>query len=335
MARRSSAPSAHDVARLAGVSQAAVSRAFTAGASISEATRAKVAAAAAALGYRPNLLARSLITGRSGLVGVIVGSTRNPFFLDALEALSQRLSRAGQHLLMFTASSGADADGLVEDLLKYRVDALLLMSASVSPALAGRCRDQAIPVIFFNRRPRTMKGFASVTGANRAGAAQIAEHLIAQGYRRPAFIAGIEASSTSREREAAFAERLHACGLPLFARAAGRYERPGAWEATRALLSRDPQPDAIFCANDFMAFAAIDCARHEFGLEIGRQLGVAGFDDLEGASWSTWKLTSYSQPVDEMIDRVMEILLDPDRLADPPRIIVEGELKIRDSTRRV
>jgi DNA-binding LacI/PurR family transcriptional regulator len=333
-ARRSHAPSAHDVARLAGVSQAAVSRAFTPGASIAETTRAKVFTAAKTLGYRPNLLARSLITGRSGIVGVVIGRTRNPFFLDALDALSERLSRAGQHLLMFTAGGNGDADLLVEDLLKYRVDALLLMSASLSEGLAERCRDESIPVIFFSRRPRVTSGFASVTGANRAGATAIACHLVERGYRAPAFIAGLESSSTSRERESAFSEALRAQSVPLIARAAGDYDRQATWEATRTLLSLTPRPDAIFCANDFMAFAAIDCARHDFGLEIGRQLGIAGFDDLEGAAWSTWSLTSYSQPVHEMVDRAMDILLDTDRPADPPHFVVEGELKVRDSTRR-
>ena len=100
--KRTLPPSAHDVGRLAGVSQAAVSRAFTPGASISEATRARVIEAAQQLGYRPNLLARSLIKGQSGIVGVVIGNPRNPFFFSALQELSAHIARAGKHMLVYS-----------------------------------------------------------------------------------------------------------------------------------------------------------------------------------------------------------------------------------------
>jgi len=328
------APSAHDVARLAGVSQAAVSRAFNPDTSISDATRAKVLRAAKELGYRPNLLARSLITGRSGIIGVVIGNPRNPFFLEALDALSKRLSQAGRHLLVFTASANSDSDQLVEDLLKFRVDSLVLMSATLSSGLANQCRAEGIPVIFFHRRGRVTKGFASVTGANNLGAGRVAEHLVAQGYRRPAFMGGLENSSTSREREEGFAAGIAASGLPSPDKAWGNYDRAGAFVAARQLLSLRPRPDAIFCANDMMALATIEIARHEFGLAIGRELGVAGFDDIEGACWPSFSLTTYSQPIEGMIEKVMEIILDPAGVSANPHIVVEGELKVRDSTRR-
>ncbi len=342
MTRRSSqarqsrvlSPSAHDVARQAGVSQAAVSRAFNRDTSISDKTRAKVLKAAKELGYRPNLLARSLITGRSGLIGVVIGNPRNPFFLEALDALSKRLSEAGRHLLVFTASANSDSDQLVEDLLKFRVDALVLMSATLSSELADQCTAEGIPVIFFHRRSRLTKGFASVTGANTFGAGQVAAHLITQGYRKLAFMGGLKNSSTSREREKGFVARITSSGLPPPERVWGNYDRDGAFVAARHLLALRPRPDAIFCANDMMALATIEIARHEFGLEIGRQLGVAGFDDIEGACWPSFSLTTYSQPIAEMIDKVTEIIMEPADISNTLPIIVEGELKIRNSTRR-
>jgi len=331
---RSPAPSAHDVARLAGVSQAAVSRAFSPGGSISDATRAKVLQAAQQLGYRPNLLARSLITGRSGIIGVVIGNPRNPFFLEALDALSRRMSRAGRHLLVFTAGADDDADHLVEDLLKFRVDSLVLMSATLSSGLAERCASEGIPVIFFHRRSRLSGRYASVTGANRVGAGRVAAHLIEQGYRKPAYMAGLENSSTSRERESGFVGELAAAGLPRPPKAFGNYDRAGAFVAARRLLTLQPRPDAIFCANDMMALATIEIARHEFGLDIGRELGVAGFDDIEGACWPSFSLTTYSQPIEAMIEKVSEIILAPDEGTDLPHIRVEGELKVRNSTCR-
>src|SRR5882724_3646018 len=169
-------PSAHDVARLAGVSQAAVSRAFTPGASIAKDTQDKVFRVAKSLGYQPNLLARSLINGKSAIIGVVVGNPRSIFFMSALNALSVRLSQAQKYILISTAEGKTTADGHVEDLLKYQVDALLLMGIGLSTQMAKQCRDNAIPVIFFNVRSRESRDFASVSGNNREGAQQIAEH---------------------------------------------------------------------------------------------------------------------------------------------------------------
>ncbi|MCE7794951.1 LacI family DNA-binding transcriptional regulator [Sphingobium sufflavum] len=331
---RPSPPSAHDVARLAGVSQAAVSRAFTPGASIAKATREKVMEAATELGYRPNLLARSLIKGVSDLIGVVIGNTQNPFFLPVLEELSTRLTRAGKHSLVFTAEHGHDADFQIEDVLRYRVDALVLMSASLSFELAEKCSREGIPLIFFNRRPRWDLPMASVTGANEKGAGEIGRHLLEQGYRRIAYMGGPTDSPTNNEREEGFRRALEQQGAEPAMRELGYLTREGGMAAARALLNRPDRPDAIFCANDFMAIAAMEVARHEFGLEIGREIGIAGFDDMPDASWPSFDLTTYSQPIGPMIDRVMELVLDLDARERFEQVIVEGALQKRGSTRR-
>lgn len=333
MSKREPIPSAHDVARAAGVSQAAVSRAFTPGASISVATRTKVLDAAKALGYSPNLLARSLITGKSGIVGVVIGDARNTFYLEALDALSARLAEAGLHLLVFTDRAGGSSDGLVEALLRFRVDSLLMMSVTLSPEMAEQCRAKGIPVIYFNHRASIDKGFPSVTGANFLGAGCVAEHLMAQGYRRLAVISGSESSSISREREAGFVSKVVASGLPIPEKAVGGYGR-GAVPAARQLLSSSPRPDAIFCISDMIALATIEVARFEFGIEPGRDIGIAGFDNIEGASWLSFDLTTYTLPVEEMIKKTTEIILNPSAFSGDTHIEVEGELIVRASTRR-
>lgn len=333
MSNRNARPSAHAVARLAGVSQAAVSRAFTPGAVIANATRDKVFAAAEELGYRPNLLARSLIKGSSGIIGVVIGNPRNAFFVSALAALSERMSAAGLHIMIFTGETDASADLHVEHLLKYRVDGLVLMWTSISQRSAEQCRAEGIPVVFLNRRT-LVEGFASVSGANYEGCRQIAQHLIDQGYRRIGFISGREDSVTNREREAAFTAHLLSAGLPPPDRAVGHFEREGGMVAARELLSRKSRPDALFCANDVMALATIEVARTEFGIEIGPELGVAGFDDIEMSSWLSFGLTSYSQPIQSLIDVVSKLLLDSESYVAGAQTVVEGELKVRASTQR-
>ncbi|HHX82146.1 MAG TPA: LacI family transcriptional regulator [Pseudomonadaceae bacterium] len=327
-------PSAHDVARLAGVSQAAVSRAFTPGASISQKTREKVLSAAETLGYRPNLLARSLITGRSGIIGVVVGSTQDAVVAATLDELLARLSEADRHILVFTTREADHADKQVEDLLKYRVDALLLMTANLSPTLAERCREEGIPVIFFNRQFGRSRGFITIEGNNRKGAEAIADHLVEQGYKKIGMMTGHEQSSTSHQREVAFTNHLAKKGIELVATESGHCHRVNAIEAARRLLDRKGRPDAVFCANDHMALAMIEVARWEFGLEIGRELGVAGFDDIEQSSWPSFDLTTYSYPVEDMIGQVCKLLLADPPATKPFRKAFNGELRVRGSTRR-
>ena len=334
MSKHVSPPSAHDVARVAGVSQAAVSRAFTPGASIAETTRAKVLRAAKSLGYRPNLIARSLIKGQSGIIGIVIGNSRNPFFMAALNMLLARLAKLGKHGLVFTVDGNSTADAHVDDLLKFRVDAIILMAATLSPKLSEQCSAERIPLIFWGRRPQKTKSFTTVTGNNREGARQIAEHLVRQGYRRLAVMAGIMESSTSREREAGFISYFKAQDLPPPEREIGHFRRDGAIEAARSLLSRNPRPDAIFCANDFMAIATLEVARYEFGLEIGREIGIAGFDDIEQSSWPSFDLTTYSFPLAAMVETVESTLLGTRNLEQPAHVVIDGVLKARGSTQR-
>ena len=141
-----------DVARLAGVSQSAVSRVFTDGASASAKTAAKVRQAAEMLGYRPNRLARSLLTGKSFIVGLVVAYLDNYFYPDVLEKLSKALQQKGYHVLIFMADQTAEnVDNVVEEILEYQVDAIVTASVALSSELADRCQSAGIHVVQFNR----------------------------------------------------------------------------------------------------------------------------------------------------------------------------------------
>ena len=324
---------ATDVARRAGTSQSAVSRVFTPGASVSPDLREKVMEAARSLGYRPNALARSLITRRSRIVAVAMANLGNQFYPLVLEALSARLQAEGYQILLFTADPDTPSDPVIEQVMRYQVDAVVLASTGLSSALARECRSLGVPVVMFNRTTDD-PDLSCVTGDNERGGRSVAAFLAAGGHRRPAFIAGLEGSSTNRDRERGFALGLAEAGLAAPARALGHYTYEGAAEATRMLL-RKIRPDAIFCANDHMAIACIEVARHEFGLSVPNDLSVIGFDDVGPARWRSYDLTSFSQPLGPMVDATIGMLLEfmDDPTLPVRRVVVDGELVVRGSAR--
>ncbi len=331
---QSALATADDVAKAAGVSQATVSRAFTPGSSINEATRGKVFQAAERLGYRPNLIARSLTSGRSHLVGIGIENLQNPFFSETLEALSVQLAQAGLRSMLFTTGPDDGEDARVQEVLRYGLDALVLVSATFSSTFASQCRAARVPVVLYNRT-NDDRGIPSVTGDNIGGARSLAAFLIAGNHRRFAFMAGVEDTSTSRDREGGFTAYLLERGLGPPLREQGHFTYAGAAAATRRLLTAGERPDALFCANDHMAMAAIDVAHFEFGLEVGREISIVGFDDIEAASRPNYSLTTFAQRSEQMVAATVDIV-EGIRAGRPGPVhrVVEGELVIRTSARR-
>lgn len=308
------APRAQDVADLAGVSQSAVSRTFTPGASVSEETRRKVLAAAQRLGYRPNALARSLITRQSNMVALVMSYLENQFYPLVIEKLSQQLQREGYHVLMFIADVDEGADGVLAEILQYQVDGIVLASAMLSQTLARSCAEVGVPVVQFNR-VSDLGGLArhatsSVTSDNADGGRLVADLLVSRGYRDIAFLAGLEDASTSLERERGFNEALSAHGITVAHRETGHYSFEGAQAGIRRLYSHGHRPEAIFVANDHMAIAAMDVLRLELGLNVPEDVGVVGFDDVPQAAWGAYQLTTVRQCVEPMVDATVALLRD-------------------------
>ncbi|MEI6761224.1 MAG: LacI family DNA-binding transcriptional regulator [Betaproteobacteria bacterium] len=327
-----------DVARLAGVSQSAVSRCFTSGASVSHAMRDKVREAARKLGYQPNAHARSLITGRSRIIGLVLSALDNLFYPAVLERLAKRLQQDGYHLLIFIGDN-ANSDDLVQEILQYKVDGIVLGATTLSSALAQRCADASIPVVLFNRimASGSAGAVSSVRSDNVGGGRDIARFLVAGGHQRIAYIAGREDSSTNLERERGFREGLAEQGQRIYARAIGNYDVDQARLATLALFAKAAdRPDAVFVAGDQMAIAVIDTLRHELGLAVPQQVSVVGFDNVPQAAWASYELTTFEQPVAPMVEATVELLQSYLRQAQTPpsrNLVVPGQLITRQSAR--
>lgn len=324
-----------DVARRAGVSQPTVSRVFTPGSSVSAALKKKVEAAASELGYRPNTLARSLITGRSKTIGVVVAYLNNPFYPEALEKLSVALREKGYHILILIAANLAEeVDAVIEDILDHQVDGIILASVSMSNALTRRLSELGVPFVLFNRGQED-PGLACVTAANFEGGRKAARFLAAGGHKRIAHISGWQKSLNGRDRQAGFIAGLKEAGLEPFACIDSRYQREMAIEATLDLFSGDPTPDAIFVGNDHMAFAVIETLRCDLHLQVPGDVSVVGYDDVAMASWKAYDLTTLRQPANQMVDATVDLLLNMIERKDtvPQRIEIDSPLILRGSAR--
>lgn len=329
------APTESDVAKLAGVSQSAVSRAYTPGASVAEATRDKILKAAKEIGYQPNMMARTLATNRSNIVALAISYLENPFYAQVVRELSEKLRETGRHILLFTTSPDGKADPALENVLSYQVDALILTATTASHDLATQCQAAGVPIVQINRESK-LPGISTVRGQNALAGSKIAEFLFEGGHSRFAFVGGTLESGTSKVRENAFVKRLTELGVKDVMVKNGDYTFEGAASATRELLSRNSPPDAIFCASDYMAFATIDVAKREFDLDIPNQLSVVGFDNVPAAGRFAYDLTTYSQPAALLVDAAIEIIdtmiAKPGRRAQ--RREVSGELVLRGSAKR-
>ncbi len=322
------------VAEHAGVSQSAVSRTFTPGASISSKTRQKVLASAKELGYRPNAIARSLITNRSRIIAVVMAYLENLFYPDVLEELGRALAAENYHLLLFTGFMDRDSDPVFDQLMQYRVDGIILASTSLSSELSEECATAGIPVVLFNRTTER-DAVSSVTTRNREGGKRIAEFLVAGGHKSFGYIAGLENSSTNRDRFQGYVEGLAGHGITSVATETGNYSRVEAQHAARRMFSRPDRPEALFVANDHMAVAVMDVARYEFGLRIPEDISIVGYDDVGPATWTSYGITSMSQPVKRMVEATVDILMDQIASGEieAEHRILNGELVVRTSAR--
>ena len=300
-------PSSTDVAQLAGVSQSAVSRAFSEGKSVSEETRRKVIKAAKKLGYSPNFIPRILLNHRSRLVAVVISGTSNPFYASALAEFTKALQKTGHQVLLVHVDSDHSLDGVVPRLTSYRVDAIVSALPVLSVEAAKAFALIKIPTISFNTPVKNL-WVTSVCSDSAGSAAAVAELFVARGARSFGFLAGSEASHASNERLRGYTRRLRDHGFTRVDIANGDFHYDGGFNAVLALRERGPLPEAIFCANDLMAIGALDALRYSLRLRVPDDVLVAGFDDIPEASWSAYDLTTVVQDGPAMVAEAMSVL---------------------------
>jgi DNA-binding LacI/PurR family transcriptional regulator len=315
-----------EVAQIAGVSQSAVSRTFTPGASVSKKTRAAVEAAAALVGYRPTVLSRILQNGRSSIIAIVVGGLYNPFFTKALDLLAARLAQFGNQTMLVLAESDRSLDEIVNDLARYRVDAVISALPVATAETAIRLNSFRIPIVSLNSG-HTGEWLRSVSSDSRSGGAQAAQAL--RRHKRLCYFAGYD-SNAQNEREAGFVDECVALGKKPQTVICGYTYEEGRRAVAAYLASNRKLFDAVFCVNDLVACGVVDAIRYDLSLRVPEDVSIIGYDNIEMSTWAPYELTTFDQNMSLLVDRVMDMLSDQVAL---PSLLLPPSMVVRQSAR--
>jgi LacI family transcriptional regulator len=341
-----------EVARLAEVSTATAGRALGGYGKVSERTRERVLAAAAELGYRPNSLARSMVTGSTHTIGVVVTDVANPFFATALRGITDVTSPAGfEVLLANTGGELAAEQRAVTVMSEKRVDGMIVAAARPGEAAhLKHAMSAGVPIVLIDRQVSGVPDADSITVDNDRAAAEAVEHLLELGHRRIGVIteAGDQLarvrSGTRRRglfpsavRLRGYVTALQAAGLPVDESlvASARYDRESAYDAMNRLLDLPEPPSAVLCTDNVLASGAYRAAQDR-GLRMPAEVSLIGFDDEPWTTLVRPELTVVEQPTYDLGARAGQHLLDRITAGDTPRrpqhIQLSAKLVARSST---
>jgi LacI family transcriptional regulator len=309
MARRDR-PTIYDVARLAGVSTATVSRALNDSGQIAPATRRSIEAAVEQLGYRPNTIARSLVTKATQTIALLLPDITNPFYASLVSGIQQHALKSGHTMLLCMTEGDPEQEEHYLDLLRAKqVDGALVDGLVLPPERIARFVDEGFPIVCLDRDVYS-PSVPLVQVDNRLGARLAIDHLLSLGHRRIAHVMGAQ-TRIAEERLDGYGASLAAVGLAVDGNlvARGGFTEEGGFTATKRLLEARAEPTAVFAANDLSALGAITAiAAH--GLRVPADVSVVGFDDVRLASFTSPPLTTVQQPATEIGEHAARILLD-------------------------
>ena len=298
---------AREVANRAGVSVSAVSRTFTTGASVAPATRERVLLAARELGYRPNLMAQSLMTGRTKLIGLVSNNFDNPAFMEIFDLFTRRLQGRGLRPLLANLSAATETASALDMLLQYNVDGVIVASSNLPDAFIAACQAGRLPLVHAFGRTPSSQGVAVAGIENIAGGRLAAAALVERRYKRIAFLGGPASATSTLDRLAGLTKALRKHDLaPVQAVFGNAYSHEAGRVMMHDLLRRGGF-DAVFCGDDILALGALD-ACVEAGLKVPDELGIMGFNDIAMAAWPSYRLTTIRQPIGDIINAAVDMI---------------------------
>ena len=298
------------VAEEAGVGVGTVSRVLNGSPSVSEDTRRRVLEAIATLDYQPSPVARALSTGRTNAIGVVAPFFTQPSVIERLRGVSQMLAGSGYQLILLDVERAEQRRDVFRSFtVRGRFDGVLAISLAPTDPEARRLEGAGIPIVLLDRAHAALP---AITIDDVDGGRMAAEHLLALGHRRIAFLGDEEANlfgfdSSARRREG-FEAAMAAASAPIAPEWSLRrpHGRDHACEAAAWLLAQDPRPTAVFATSDVQAIGVLEAAQAA-GVPVPEQLSVIGFDNVEAAGYTG--LTTVAQPLEEIGALGAELLL--------------------------
>lgn len=304
-------PTIHDIARRVGVSAGTVSRALSRPEKVLPATRQRIEQAAAALGYVPNTVARTLKTQRSGKILVTVPDIANPFFAQILQGAEEAAQAAGYAVLLGDTQHRPDREERYAQMLRRKeADGLIVLGHRLPPTAREIVKQlgAAAPVVNGCEFDPAL-GIPSVHIDNAAASRAAMEHLYGLGHERIAVVGGPPDNPLHQQRMEGVKAAARARGrLRLLSIAPGDFSVESGHAAAKTLFSRAPVPTAAFCFSDQMALGVLAACR-DLGIRVPEDFSIVGFDDLASSRYLTPPLTTISQPMQEIGVRAVNLLL--------------------------
>src|SRR5215475_599466 len=325
-----------DVASLAGVSTATVSHLINNTRFVSEETRRKVQAAIDSCGYTPNAHARSLASGRSRILGLIISDIANPFFPELVKSVEEKASAHGYEIILSNTNYEPKRTlACVQRMLDQRVQGVAILTSEMDLSLSRRLADQEVAVVFLDVGevgPHTSNIVINYEKGIREGV----EHLLALGHRRIAYISGPSRLKSAARRKAAFAKIMKKYRISLHTEPLifeGDFKTAGGQRAAAEILRLEPMPTAIVSGNDLMAIGALRELKAA-GLRAPQDMSVIGFDDISFAALTDPPLTTILIPRAEIGENAVEALIHTIQAADNlgREFNVSAQLVVREST---
>jgi LacI family transcriptional regulator len=328
-----------EIAKLAGVSRSTVSRVVNDHPSVREQVRERVWQVIQETGYQPHAAARSLVTRRTRIIGIIIPEAvitlfADPFFAHLLSGITQTCNTQRYNLMLSLFNDPASSEEMYRRvILSGHLDGVIVASTRLEEPLITRLLDDGVPFVLVGRYPDTRVHYVDID--NVAAARMAVEHLIRLGHRRVATIAGPQSMTSGQDRLAGYRQALEAHRLAVDEALVveGDFTEMGGTMAARQLLARSPT--AIFAASDIMAVGALKALR-EAAVRVPEDVALIGFDDVPIAAALEPALTTVRQPIEDLGSTAADLLLDllenpPDERASAHRIILPTQLLIRDS----